>query len=105
MEPAVHPRLKLKNATVNVELVPPEERPEVWRLRITCEDGESTVVPGTLKSTQGAAEDLRAQLASCAGCREAYMLGGPSHRGSMLCRCGSIASGGTTAHCSCSTCF
>jgi hypothetical protein len=30
---------------------------------------------------------------------------GPSHNGSKGCQCGSIASGGTVSHCSCSTCF
>ncbi len=30
---------------------------------------------------------------------------GPSHEGSKLCESGSIASGGTIAHCSCDTCF
>lgn len=28
-----------------------------------------------------------------------------SHKGSRVCRCGSIASGGTTAHCTCDACF
>lgn len=30
---------------------------------------------------------------------------GPSHDGSTRCESGSIASGGTRAHCSCDTCF
>lgn len=30
---------------------------------------------------------------------------GPSHRGSSLCTSGSLASGGTRAHCSCRACF
>lgn len=30
---------------------------------------------------------------------------GPSHEGSVMCRSGSLASGGTRAHCTCNTCF
>ena len=30
---------------------------------------------------------------------------GPRHDGSSSCKCGSIASGGTKAHCTCSACF
>jgi hypothetical protein len=30
---------------------------------------------------------------------------GPTHNGSAGCRSGSIASGGTRAHCSCDTCY
>ena len=43
---------------------------------------------------------------SCSGCAP-HMAGGlaPSHRGSSRCESGSLASGGTTAHCSCDTCF
>ena len=37
----------------------------------------------------------------CDGCRE----GGPSHYGSARCESGSLASGGTRAHCSCDRCF
>jgi hypothetical protein len=29
----------------------------------------------------------------------------PSHRGSSFCKCGSIASGGDKAHCTCDLCF
>jgi hypothetical protein len=43
------------------------------------------------------------------GCRQCAVQsvfpGGPYHAGSPRCRCGSIASGGQRAHCSCSICF
>lgn len=39
---------------------------------------------------------------ACPGCRGDY---GPSHSGSADCQCGSLASGGEKAHCSCDRCF
>lgn len=39
---------------------------------------------------------------NCPGCREKD---GPSHDGSRRCESGSIASGGTRAHCTCDACF
>jgi hypothetical protein len=42
----------------------------------------------------------------CEQCMDNKLYGmGPSHDGSKRCESGSIASGGTRAHCSCSTCF
>lgn len=43
---------------------------------------------------------------SCSGCAP-FIAGGlaPSHRGSRNCESGSLASGGTIAHCTCDVCF
>lgn len=41
----------------------------------------------------------------CKQCQEYRRVGGPYHTGSSGCRCGSLASGGDIAHCTCSTCF
>ena len=38
-------------------------------------------------------------------CRECILLSSATHLGSRNCRSGSIASGGTRAHCTCSICF
>lgn len=43
--------------------------------------------------------------AYCRTCASVAREGGPSHNGSHLCRSGSIASGGTVAHCACNVCF
>ena len=44
-----------------------------------------------------------------ARCHDCELYGGygfgPSHQGSPNCKCGSIASGGDKAHCTCRTCF
>jgi len=41
--------------------------------------------------------------ASCTSCQDkSYPV---DHFGSSMCRCGSIASGGSNAHCTCSSCF
>jgi len=42
---------------------------------------------------------------ACAACSQIGGGVGPSHEGSPLCRCGSLASGGHRVHCSCDTCF
>lgn len=42
-------------------------------------------------------------LGVCMMCADRSFL--PRHNGSTRCRSGSIASGGTTSHCSCDTCF
>lgn len=43
----------------------------------------------------------------CDTCEDIEEMGGfgPSHNGSPRCESGSIASGGTRAHCTCDTCF
>lgn len=42
----------------------------------------------------------------CAECLAIRYIGwGPSHEGQPFCRSGSIASGGTAAHCACDSCF
>lgn len=42
----------------------------------------------------------------CKECERYKEMGfGPSHNGSVLCRSGSLKSGGTTAHCTCNSCF
>jgi hypothetical protein len=58
------------------------------------------------KTESGAAKEWR-NLAQCKTCETVREEGGfgPSHNGSPLCRSGSIASGGTRAHCTCDTCF
>lgn len=53
----------------------------------------------------GAARD-DTKPAECATCEEIKRTGeGPSHNGSPNCESGSIASGGTVAHCACDVCF
>lgn len=42
---------------------------------------------------------------TCEKCRRFNKFGGPSHDGSAACQSGSIASGGTRAHCSCEACW
>lgn len=42
---------------------------------------------------------------TCAEIRDKYDGFGPSHNGSAMCGSGSIASGGTVAHCTCDRCF
>lgn len=41
----------------------------------------------------------------CATCEQIGDGFGPSHDGSPRCESGSLASGGTHAHCTCDTCF
>jgi len=43
--------------------------------------------------------------AYCRTCAVVAREGGPSHNGSPNCESGSIASGGTVAHCACDVCF
>lgn len=68
-------------------------------------------VPGTRRPLQENCQELLDQLLSCSLCRQytveqvLYDKNVPEHRGSMSCTCGSIASGGTVAHCSCGRCF
>ena len=45
----------------------------------------------------------KADCGTCRAVKEEHF--GPSHNGSLRCESGSIASGGTRAHCTCSTCF
>jgi hypothetical protein len=48
----------------------------------------------------------RPDVAGCRQCAvQSVFPGGPDHDGSPRCWCGSIASGGQKAHCSCSICF
>lgn len=42
---------------------------------------------------------------ACPACSQIGGGFGPSHEGSPLCRCGSLAAGGSRAHCTCDTCF
>jgi hypothetical protein len=50
--------------------------------------------------------NLERRAAECRTCQEIAKTGfGPSHNGSSRCQSGSIASGGTHAHCACDTCF
>jgi hypothetical protein len=55
-----------------------------------------------------ARETFRRKEAERAVCPECIANKGkmhPSHHGSSMCESGSIASGGTRAHCSCNACF
>ena len=45
------------------------------------------------------------RMTECPTCKEIAGGFGPSHDGSVNCESGSIASGGTHAHCTCDTCF
>jgi hypothetical protein len=56
---------------------------------------------------QASAEPLPEDRGTCPGCDAVKRAGGfgPSHNGSARCRSGSIASGGSRAHCSCSVCW
>jgi len=58
-------------------------------------DTDKTPTPAPTQ-TEGEPKD-------CAGCQRTGM--NPSHQGSRRCESGSIASGGTKAHCSCDMCF
>lgn len=61
-----------------------------------------------LEPEPGLAPELEGPTPDCETCRqirEVYEGYGPSHDGSSRCRCGSIASGGTKAHCTCRACF
>jgi hypothetical protein len=108
-EPKLSKWERLKNVTLAVEEIPASERPKnsslKFRVRMKYADGESVVVPSTLRSERWQAEHLRDELTACQSCREAYMHGGPSHNGSRNCESGSIASGGSNCHCACSTCY
>lgn len=53
----------------------------------------------------GREETLAVVEAACVTCAQIGAGFGPSHEGSPLCRCGSLASGGHRAHCACDTCF
>lgn len=48
-------------------------------------------------------EEGEAPTKKCAMCEDPKYL--PGHNGSRRCRSGSIASGGTRAHCTCNLCF
>lgn len=49
--------------------------------------------------------DRRGECRSCAAIKILDHGFGPSHEGSRNCKSGSIASGGTIAHCMCDVCF
>lgn len=64
------------------------------------------LIDAAVRDVAGPAESGREAPADCPDCERFRALGtGPSHNGRPGCRCGSIASGGTKAHCSCSTCW
>lgn len=42
---------------------------------------------------------------NCEVCKKYKGQFAPTHNGSQYCNCGSIASGGTKAHCTCDVCF
>jgi hypothetical protein len=48
---------------------------------------------------------VQAQAPPCQTCAETRRASGPSHNGQAHCTSGSIASGGTHAHCTCDICF
>lgn len=53
-----------------------------------------------------ARQENERRLVECEGCQRNERVGyGPSHDGAQRCRCGSLASGGAKAHCTCSACF
>lgn len=59
----------------------------------------SETIPDRVRST----EEDRANCPECERQRNGEW--GPSHDGSRYCESGSIASGGTRAHCTCDRCF
>ncbi len=65
----------------------------------------STVLYGGSQHSGDKGSALAVLEAACPVCSQIGAGFGPSHDGSPLCRCGSLASGGHRAHCSCDTCF
>jgi len=59
---------------------------------------------GRVNQVAAQAQRIEPEKPECSTCVR-YANGGPSHEGSRLCRCGSIASGGTKAHCTCRACW
>ena len=75
--------------------------------RSAADDVERKKYAAQADTSRKAADEKKSALEkSKAGCSTCKRGGpGPSHEGSSHCRCGSIASGGIKAHCSCSTCY
>ena len=83
---------------------------EIYEDDMECVNCGKPVDPSKFKEepliqiiSQGEVEEITfPRTKDCDGCRREA---GPSHDGSKNCKSGSIASGGTKAHCSCDTCF
>lgn len=56
-------------------------------------------------STESLVQAIAEECKTCVEITEKYGGFGPSHDGSKFCESGSIASGGSKAHCSCDWCF
>lgn len=73
-----------------------------------CMEAVKTIESARRKCLDEAIEKFgRPEVPGCRYCGEISVTGGfgPSHHGSRLCRCGSLASGGRRSHCTCDTCF
>jgi hypothetical protein len=92
--------------TFRCEPVPPELLPtgsnRTWR--VVTGGPEAPIVTG--RFTKEVAEAEAAKLNACPECgRAAVTRRYPSHDGSRMCEQGSIASGGSVAHCGCACCY
>ncbi len=69
-------------------------------------DGQWITLRRATDEDQAAIASARPVAKPCKMCDDVKAEGiGPSHDGSRACRCGSIASGGDRAHCTCRACF
>lgn len=79
---------------------------DAWRMQGRYRTAEGRRAHTAMDPETGATVLIVEAPETCQGCNQNRAIGfGPSHSGSPLCRCGSIASGGDVAHCTCSTCF